>query len=549
MKSALVLLAVSVADLTAQGQLSNLVPAPQQQTGNASIEGAVVDALTHEPVLKASVMLNGRVSLTAVTDASGHFAFRQLPAGQYSVQAQSPRYPIGRFGGELARQASVTLTGDEQKGDLTLSLMPGASLRGRILDEEGNPMPQCTVSAMLRTTTENGNSLVNANGGGHSDENGEYRIASLAAGKYYLMASCPQAVPLPHAFIRRASAADIPMLVYAPLFYPGTADPAGAARIEARPGGLLAGIDFRMMPAAGVPVRGHARPSSFDRNFQVVLQPNDPLRRGLGRQGARTNSSTGEFQIANVQPGSYELQAWGTAGNQTYFAKIPVEVGASPPDPIELLLAPGSQIPGTLLIEGDAKQLPNSNPIHISLIPAGFQPFFGPPPQAEVKSDGAFVFESVFPGRWRIQINGPGYVKSVTLGDQETLGNEVEITAAAQLKIVMSTKYAQLAVTTSPSPANPGPLTGLVWAAASSIQQNFGFDSQGTANLSLPPGQYHVCGLAAAQPGMVMQDRALRNALESRCQTVDVLEGGPQKVQVSLIPSEELKRIIDSLDE
>ena len=57
-----------------------------------------------------------------------------------------------------------------------------------------------------------------------------------------------------------------------------------------------------------------------------------------------------------------------------------------------------------------------------------------------------------------------------------------------------------------------------------------------------------MCGVED-QSRMVMQNRALRKALESRCETVDVLEGGPQKVQVSRISSEDLKRMVDSLDE
>jgi len=549
MKAALVLIVVGIAELTAQVRPLQPPPPPPEQTGKASIEGSVVDALTHEPIQKAAVMLMGRVSLTAVTDASGQFAFRQLPAGQYFVQAQSNRYPVGRVGGELTRQTSVTVAGDEQKRDVTLSLTPGASVRGRVLDEEGNPMPHCNISAMHRNTADNGQGLVYAGGGAQSDENGEYRLSNLPAGKYYLMANCGLSMPMPHAFIRQGAAANLPRLVYAPLFYPGTADPSGAARVEAQPGGLLAGIDFRMIPATGVTVRGRVRPSSFDGFLQVSLEPNDPLRRGIGGRGTRTNPSTGEFQIPNVQPGSYELIAGGTAGNQPYFAKIPVEVGTSAPDPIELQLSPGSQIPGTLVIEGDAKQPPNPNPIRVMLNPAGNQRMFGAQPQAEVKSDGAFVLESVIPGRWRIQLNSPGYVKSVTLGDKEISGDVIEITAAAApLKIVMGTKYTQLAVSVSPPPSGAGSLAGLAWAATSSIQQNFGFDSQGRANLSVPPGRYHVCGVED-QSRMVMQNRALRKALESRCETVDVLEGGPQKVQVSRISSEDLKRMVDSLDE
>jgi hypothetical protein len=390
---------------------------------------------------------------------------------------------------------------------------------------------------------------VNASGGAQSDENGEYRIANLPAGKYYVMANCPQGIPLPHAFIRRGSGDNVPMLDYRSLFYPGTPDPTGAARVEAQPGGLLAGIDFHMVPASGVTVRGRVQPLSPDRNLQVFLQPTDPLRRNFGRRGARINSSTGEFQIPNVQPGSYELVAMTPGGgNPAYFAKAPVEVGASPPGPIELLLAPGSQISGSLVIEGDDKQLPHPNPIRVNLNPTD-PARLGPAPQAEVKSDGTFVFESVIPGRWRINVSGPGYVKSLALGDQEVSGDEVEITAAAQLKVVMGTKYVQVGVSVSLPPASAGRLTAIAWTDASSIQQNFPIDSQGNANFSVPPGRYHVCALAAAQPWMVLQNRAFRKALESHCETVDVAEGGQPKVQISAISSEELKRIADGLDE
>lgn len=41
------------------------------EKGNASIEGAVLDELTHGPIKKATVNLSGRVHLTAVTDPTG----------------------------------------------------------------------------------------------------------------------------------------------------------------------------------------------------------------------------------------------------------------------------------------------------------------------------------------------------------------------------------------------------------------------------------------------------------------------------------------------
>jgi hypothetical protein len=539
MKPIVALLGLGLLSLNAQ----TLRPRPDQ-IGTASITGAVVDALTHEAVKKASVALNGRTSLNAVTDASGRFAFRQLPAGQYMVRAQSETYPVGRFGDELTRQASITLSADEQKRDVELSLTPGASLRGRIVDEEGNPMPQCTVAPMQYTDTGRGRALNNTAGVAQSDGKGEYRISNIPAGKYYVMARCPQTIPLPHAFIRRGSI-DVPMLVYTELLYPGTADPSGAARIEAQPGATLAAIDFKMIPARGVTVRGRARPLAFE-NFQIVLQLRDPGRR-FQQPGARINPATGEFQIVNVQPGSYDLVGVGsTAEGQSYSARIPVEVGSTAPEPIDVLLSPGPQITGTVAIEGDAKA-PPVNTMRVML--EALEEQFLPPPQAEVKSDGSFTLNWALPGRWRVRVNGgPGYVKSVALGEQEVSGSEVEIGAsAARMKIVIGTKFAQFEGTVSA----PGPMFGFLWAAAgdSSFQQTFGVDPQGHATLSVPPGRYHVCAVAAAQPGIVMQNRSLQKAMESRCEASDVLEGGRQKVQIPLLSSEDLKRMIDTLEE
>src|SRR5258708_7478393 len=167
MKPIMALLGVGLLSLNAQPRSdSRPLPPRPDQIGTASIAGAVVDALTHQPANKASVMLNGRIVLNAVTDASGHFAFRQLPSGPYMVQAQSEGYPVGRLGSDLTRQVSVTLAADEQKRDVEISLTPGASLRGRLVDEEGNPLPQCMVAAMQSTDTGRGKTLNNAGGVG-----------------------------------------------------------------------------------------------------------------------------------------------------------------------------------------------------------------------------------------------------------------------------------------------------------------------------------------------------------------------------------------------
>jgi hypothetical protein len=383
-----------------------------------------------------------------------------------------------------------------------------------------------------------------------SDDKGEYRISNLPGGKYYIQARCNQTVPMPHAFLRRTSTMDVPTLTYAPQFYGGAADTVGAAKVEALPGADLSGIDFQMAPARGVTVRGRVG-SAPDRNIQLTLAPQDPVGRELRSQAARLNVSTGEFQIPNVLPGSYELVATALAEGRSYFGKVAVVVGAAPPEPIVLALAPAPAINGSISIEGETANTPPNN-VHVMMNPLEVQMRMGPQPQSELQSDGTFLFNSVMPGRWRIFVNGvPGYVKSVKLGDREVSPWDFEIgSSSVQLKVVVGTRYTPVDVVLA-GVAGSEPISAILWQAGGDpgFQQNIGMISQSPRTISVPPGRYYVCAFAVAQPWMVMQNAALRRALEGRCQTVDAPEGGSARVQVPLIPAADLKQLLEKVDQ
>lgn len=544
MKAVLTLFTVALA----LAQDAGVRPVPRldlpAQTGKASVAGTVFDSVTHSPIRKASVMLSGRTPLRAVTGDDGHFAFRQLPAGQYTIQAQAEKYPIpGQGTFDSGNQVSVSLTGEEEKTEVSLSLTPGASLRGHIVDDEGDPM-RCSVTATRLRNTDTGKTFADA-GSSQSDEKGEYRLENVAAGKYYLVARCFQSMPMPHAFIRRDAMAVIPTLTYPPLFYPASAILSGATRVTLSAGTDLTGIDFHMAPAAGVPVRGRVQPIVTDANLQVSLRPKDPLLRRFQQQGARVNPTTGEFQIPSVPPGSYELIAT-TRGDRMFTASAPVEVGATAPEPIDLHLTSAAQITGSIVIDGDVNiSLKN---LQILLNPVD-EPIAAPPPQAGVQSDGTFT-TSALPGRWRLRLNGaPGYVKSITVGDQEISGATFKVgSAPVSLKVVIGTKTAQVDAAISGIPASGNPVFALIWSPDTGFQQGVPAPPQGPPSFHLPPGKYFACATQVAQPFMVLQDRGLKNALAKECSAIEVAEGSRTSVQIPLIAAEDLKRLSDSLD-
>lgn len=550
MKSTVLLLLVTLG-LTGQERIIRpQVQPPGDQPGKASIEGNVLDAVTHEPIKKTTVSLNGRTSLMAITDASGHFAFRELPAGKYTLQAHNDKYPAPQNGFEV-EQAPISLAADEKKRDVNLTLTPGASVDGHVVDEEGNPMPRCMVARMRFRDTEAGWTF-GSMGSVQSDDKGEYRIANILPGKYYIMARCFQSIELPHAFIPRGPLKDLPVLTYAAQFYPGASAPSGAAKVQASPNANLAGIDFRMLPATGVTVRGRITVVPSDHNLRIVLQPKDPVRREWHSPSPRFNPSTGEFHFSNVESGSYEVIAAGSGDGLSYFAQLPVEVGTAPLEPIDVVLSPVPALSGTISIEGEVK-LPMSN-LQVTMQPLNSRPIMQPPPQVQVQNDGTFTLNSVLPGRWRLAVNGaPGYLKSVTQGDHELSPVDFEVapSVSSPLKIVIGTKFVQVDATVFTPPSATDPVFAILWAADGdpNRRQTGTVSPQGLSALNAPPGKYFGCAVAGAQPWRLMQSRALLKILESACQAVDLVEGDRTRVLLPLISTEDLKRLAEKLEE
>jgi hypothetical protein len=530
----------------------------QQPTGNGSISGNVQNEVTHEPAKKVQVSLNGSVNLTAATDDAGHFAFKQLPPGTYALNASGPNIspPRPRMG--PSARPNITLAADEQKSGVSLSVIPAAAISGRLTDEEGAPLSNCNVTTMQFDYNQGPKTLSSRNGA-NSNEKGEYRITNLMAGSYFLFARCHQTIPLPHAFIRRNSGMEAPTMSYAPQFYPGTLDFNAATKLTATGGSELSGMDFRLSPGGTVSVRGKVGsldPESLKGNVQVRLEPRDPLRRGWVNMPGRMNRQSGEFRIDSVTPGSYDIVANTFGEGNIYYAKVPIEVGSNQPEPIDVMLAPAVTLTGTVAVEGEMK-VPLET-MRVQLVPTDGNRFLGgPPPNSPVQKDSTFTLKGVIPGRWAIFVHGPpGYVKSVTVNNRETASQFVDIPAGGggQMKVVLSSIFAKVDGTVSGIQSNSGQVSGLIWRVQEhmdqmSIGQIFTASPEGRFSIgNLAPGQHVACALATAEPWMLMQNGAVKNALKSKCETIEVSAQGNNNLQLRLIPAQDLETIVASVE-
>jgi hypothetical protein len=412
----------------------------QDRTG--SIIGVVADSVSHQPLRKVRMSLtlgNQPPETQASTDDAGAFAFHDLKPGQYRLTAERPDYPTWN---------AITVSPSQDPEPVHIELVPGAVVSGRILDEDGDPLPGCSAQARR---VEHPEQIVSRSGA----ELSEYRLFGLLPGKYILAVECGVPAFQPRPF--SAGPDPPPSLAYPFQFYPAAPDAKSADPVELAAGTERAGVDFRMRPAPVTQVRATIAPSSADRHgrdlFIRLFRP------GHDYDGISPDSSGNTFRFPQVFPGSYVLLVT-TLDRENRIGGIQrVEVKDQPVNTvIELKHAPS--IHGTVELESTANSTAQLTGIAIQLVSE--YPQFFPVEDASVKQDGSFTINSVPPVQWRLYANAfhmgisdpraAIFVKSVWQGSKELSGHTIDLSSGSgdTLKIVVSANTASIRGTAPP---------------------------------------------------------------------------------------------------
>ena len=111
------------------------------QERNGSIIGVVSDSVSHQPLRNVMITLVFGTQLLepqVVTSDDGTFAFHDLKPGQYRLGAERRDYPDPK---------TMAISPAEDPDPVTIELVPGAAVAGRILDEDGDPLRGCWAQA------------------------------------------------------------------------------------------------------------------------------------------------------------------------------------------------------------------------------------------------------------------------------------------------------------------------------------------------------------------------------------------------------------------
>jgi protocatechuate 3,4-dioxygenase beta subunit len=427
--------------------------AKNQGNDKCTVAGTILRLDTGEPLKKATVILwnrdNGREkSAFAVTDNQGHFQFGNLEPGLYNLKVLHNGFVNLEYGQKKPGDpgANLSLTAGQRMIDLVFKLLRTASIAGRVMDEDGQPLPNVEVVA-YQTFSRRGKRGLGAVRGVSTNDRGEYRIFDLAPGRYYVRANYQ-----PWTEVRGLNPSSSPTAKesYPPTFYLNTTDPAKAAALNVNAGDEIPSVDFLLTPSRVVTVSGkvfNAITGHTDGHVSVRLMPRSIVPNGDMGLPAEVWNKEGRFEIRDVFPGSYIIEAWWSSNQEYYSARRELDVGNSEVEGANLTITRGVDVPGHLAWKEKPRSEVQSVSVALRALDEGpYSPNSG---AYEVKPDGSFVIKNVPEGVYRPHVftgSWDCFLKSAHYGSADVTdgGVAVHMGIDASLELMMSSRAARI---------------------------------------------------------------------------------------------------------
>jgi len=435
--------------------LGGLLILKQTKTApSGAIAGIVLDAGSNSPLRRAVVTLSTVEAqpqdAVAWTDSNGRFSFGYLAPGRYMLRAMKNGYQGVAYGADSVRRppAVIQLAAGEVRNALIFRLVLVNSITGVVLDDDGDPLANVQVTAFAQGFERQRRRLL-PGPGTMTDSTGRYRLSGLAPGRY--------AVAAVHSngFVNRMhpeAAAGEPQQQYSygVQYYPGTDRAEAAALIAVQPGKEISSIDFRLAAQMSASIEGKIIvPQGAGSVKDMII---NTMGRNLGARfgisyGAGVSPQDYTFRTNPLAPGPYLLIAHASIDGRPYRGTQSVDLGPQGLRDVAVPMEASVDLAGSVSIEGpDAAEHTAS---FVNLSPGDDIPWNAPPLRANVEKDGSFKISNVPPGIWDIGVSPippAGYVKSMRLGDQDVLTEEMTIgpSTKQQLKIVLGTRAAAL---------------------------------------------------------------------------------------------------------
>jgi hypothetical protein len=540
--------------------------------GSAEIRGRVVAAETANPLRRVQVRLMAtelRMPRLATTDAEGHYVFRELPAGRYTVNASKPGYVSLQYGQRrpFEQGRPIELVDKQVVDKVDFSLPRGGVLTGRIVDEFGDAVSDVAVSAMQLRYMGGRRRPVNAGRQSVTDDLGQFRIWGLPPGEYIVSAT-----------LRSFNIVEAQMLAgttneatgYAPTYYPGTGNVAEAQRVSVTLGAEASVAEFALLPVrtakiTGTVVDAEGKPH---REGFVSLMQHQPVGGGDnmmffgGMGGGGRIGPDGSFTLSNVTPGEYALQARvrrskpGEAPGPEFampgegeMAMMTVNVAGEDLVGIVLVATQGARMTGRVTFEGAAPAASSTENLRIFAQASGGEPMMmmGAMP-ARVGLDGKFELTGLHGRRLLRAMGASGwYLKSVRVDGRDMVDTPIEfkgVEAVTNVEIVLTSTAVQSSGTVTASDGKPVkdysvvvfPEDKELWTPDSRYFSQARPDQDGRFKVVGLPGETYLVAALDYVDSQEWRDPEFLERLSEAATRVSAADGETKDVTLKLVP-------------
>jgi hypothetical protein len=461
------------------------------------VAGTVLNAVTGEPLRRAAVTIPQSATLT---DAAGVFRFCGLPAGSYHANAEKPGFVAGGY----------PVTVGPSREDLLLRLHPLSTVSGKVLDDAGEPLQNALIQLLSMEVAE-GRRRVRVASAMATDDRGEYRLAGLSAGRYYLRAA---------GWDGEARDRDTDE-AFAPMYYGGATDLASAAPVTIEVGRDLR-ADFAVSLKAAYRIRGALAGLSTGVPAKMELLGGDGEPSG---DPVKLDTATGAFQIDGVVPGSYIVRATEGEGRQRRRGELAVQVSAA----VNGLVVP---LAAAAVLRGVVRMASSPN-CAVKVSPAEAWIAGEAALETETDAKGEFQIESVLPGRYRLRMDcAAGYISAARMGDADLLASgEFTISPGANppIEMAMGSNGATLDM------ALPAEGAGREWVvllptSGNELQTRFGYLKGKLTFTAVAPGDYQLFAWSGSAEAFEYANAEARQAWAGRAVSVHIGEHDRQSI-------------------
>jgi hypothetical protein len=557
--------------------------------------------VSSEGIVGASLLLTGIVedrvvSFTTKTSVGGRFTFEKVPpsSGYWLVATHGELHmrTIYEQRGLNGTGSQIAVTSGQQLRDIRVAMLPTGQISGRVIDASGKAVSGASVLIMRPYYREGGRALSAAKSFVTTNRRGEYQVAGLTPGPYYVRVAMnnnnreciavfyrdlalPSGMPdLARLAGLRPSVDCVDSEGYPFIYFPASANEREARAVDLRAGGRLDSIDVVVSKVHTRRVQGLVMhkdtgltvPSQLLWFRSGALRGSPPL--------LTVEAANGSFEVRSILPGSYTIVALSKDGNPPLRGSLALNVTANDVNDLRIPVTAGFELKGKVKVPaptGNTNALSNftvtlrpAAPSTTGLLPsptflepeirgnffyseAGLRPTLEVPPIRSTLNDGTLEFRGINPWNYEVEVRHPfegAYVKSIRLGEVDVLADGLHVGAPprGELEIELASPAGHIeGVALDANRKAVSALRVVLMPDAPrrgrhDLQRSTSTDAAGHFQFGqLPPGDYKVFAWEFTEEGSWL-DADFMRLYESKGVPVHIEQGSREKLEIRPIP-------------